>query len=308
MKRGFSLVEALITLFIVSVLASAVYYTYTTLFRGTKASTESVELQIEKSIGLELLRLDLEHLGYGVARDATDKILDWDSDSKTLTIRSTINNTNESTIGWVLCVNGIMSIDARKDTSNGNLVFIDTSTENYSSAVTNGTCPASGVFLGFPFQTGANACDVGGTDTCTTIVYSLSSTNLPDHCHPDTKNLLRAVNDGNGNPVLSCVADFRVRFDLDTNGDGKIDCSTDSCLTDVVPATNDLIRTQLKNIHVYVLVQEGGLNKEYTYTGGNPVVDGITLQLPSSNYEHYRWKAYKISIKPMGMFGGINVK
>ncbi len=306
MRKGFSLIEALITLIIVSILTSAVYYTYTTLFRGAKSSSESTEQQIEKSIGLELLRLDLEHAGYGIAKDATDLILQWNSGSSTLTIRSTINNTNQSTIGWVLCVNGIMS-DARKDTTNNNLVFIDASTENYSSAVTTGLCPASGIHIGFPFQTGANACNVGGTNTCNTITYSLSNTNLPDHCHPNTFNLLRAVNSGSGNPVLSCVADFEVRFDLDTNADGKINCSSDSCLTDVLPANNNAIRTQVKNIHVYLLIQEGGLNKEYVYSGGNPTIDGITLQLPP-NHQHYKWKAYKISVKPLGMFGSLNVK
>lgn len=64
--KGYSIIEVLITLFIVSLILSAAYFTYVSIFKSMKGESESVELQMEKIVGLELLRLDLEHVGYGI--------------------------------------------------------------------------------------------------------------------------------------------------------------------------------------------------------------------------------------------------
>ena len=300
-KNGFSILELLITLVIVSLIMSAAYYTYTEIFRGMKEESESVELQMEKVIGTELLRLDAEHLGYGVGYDSTDKIVEWNGSE--LTIRSTLNNTRQETFGWVLCADGTMVADERKDPTNNNIVYISTITGAYSSVVNDGSCPATGVHVGFPFVTEATACSVGGTNTCNTIKYRLSGSDLPAHCNPNTKNLLRVVNNDSGDPLISCVADFKVSFELDTDKDGQIDCVTTSSSCSL-PTSNSELSKQVKRVNLYILMQEGGLNKNYTYPGSNPTIDGITLNLPA-NYLHYRWKVIKISVKPMGLFGGV---
>ncbi|SNZ11570.1 type IV pilus assembly protein PilW [Persephonella hydrogeniphila] len=302
-KKGYSIIELLITLIIVGLILSAAYYTYTEIFRSMKEESESVELQMEKVIGAELIRLDLEHMGYGIAYDATDSILNWDGNS--LTIRSTLNNTNKDTYGWVLCNDGIMISDNRvKD--NDKIVYIDVNTGNYTSAVTDATCPPTGIQLGLPFADNANACNVSGHNTCNTIIYRLSTSQSLTHCNPYTRNLLRVANAGTGSPVLNCVASINVTFDLDTDGDGTIDCNTTSSGC-TMPTTNSDIREQVKRINFYILMQEGGLNKNYVYPNSSITVDGITFSLPT-DYTHYRWKVIKISAKPRGMFGSIIVK
>ena len=298
--KGYSLIEILITIFIVSLLLSASYYLYVDIFRGVKEESESTELQIEKIVGLELLRLDIEHLGYGVAKNATDKIVEHDN--KILTIRSTINNTDKSSIGWILCKDGVILKDARFDKKNNKIVLIDVNSGNYYKVITDGTCPSPGLYVGFPIGDSANACIVDSDKTCNTIIYKLSDSQNLSHCNPNTRNLLRVVNNSpTGDPVLNCVADFRVTFELDTNGDGKIDCNTKDTNCSL-PTNNNDIRVQLKKINVYILMQEGGLNKNYSYKGNNPTIDGIILQLPA-NYEHYRWKVLKLSVIPQGMYG-----
>lgn len=299
--KGYTIVEILITLFIVSILLSASYFLYVNIFRGTKEESESTELQMEKVIGLEILRLDIEHLGYGIAKDATDKILEYDYNNKILTIRSTMNNTDKSSIGWVLCKNGTL-YDGRFDTSNKRIVYIDVVSGNYYNVVEDGSCPSTGIYVGFPIGNSANSCFVNSKPTCNTIIYKLSDTQNLSHCNPNTGNLLRIVNNSiTGEPILSCIADFKVTFDLDTNGDGVIDCNTKNTNCPL-PTKNDDIRNQVKKVNVYILMQEGGLNKDYYYSGGSPIIDGIALQLPQ-NYQHYRWKAIKISVIPQGMYG-----
>ena len=305
-NKGFSIIELLITIIIVALIMSAAYYTYTTIFRGMKEESESTELQMEKLIGLELIRLDIEHAGYGVG-NTTDKILEWDNG---LIIRSTLNNSNQDTFGWVICreISGNSNLikDERKNSS-ANMVFINALTGNYISV--SSSCPitgSDGIYIGFPIQNSANSCEVGGVKTCNTIKYKLSTTQPLSHCNPHTRNLLRKVNAGNGISVLSCISDFAVSFDIDDNDDGIPDrtvvCPGSSCN---LPTDNNAIRNQIIRINFYAVMQEGGLNKDYYYRGNNPItIDGITLNLPS-DYEHYRWKVIKITVKPRGMFGGI---
>lgn len=310
-KKGFTIIEILVTLIIVALLLSAAYFTYIKIFGSYKEESESIEQQLEKVVGFELLRLDLEHIGYGVAYDATDKIIEWNNTQHILTIRSTLNNTNQSTFGWILCANGSLINDERKDTSNNNIVFIDTLTGLYNSVVTSLTCPSIGVYIGFPISTNANSCQVGSTNTCNTITYRKTNSNLPAHCNPNTFDLLRAVNGGSGNPFLHCIVDFVVTFDLDTDNDGTADSFGQN-----QPAIdtngngqidNSEIRAQLKRINFYAVMQEGGLNADYVYPSSSISIDGITFNLPA-NYQHYRWKAIKISVRPTGMFGGLEFK
>ncbi|WP_456465227.1 PilW family protein [Persephonella sp.] len=306
-NKGFSIIELLITIVIVALIMSAAYYTYTTIFRGMKEEGESVELQMEKVIGLELLRLDIEHAGYGIG-NTTDKIIEWNNG---LIIRSTLNNSNQDTFGWVICreISGSSSLirDERKNTS-VNMVFIDTLTGNYITVANS--CPttgSNGIYIGFPIESGADSCNVGGTNTCNTITYTLSTNQPLSHCNPNTRNLLRKINNGSGIPILSCVSDFAVSFDIDDDDDGIPDRSevcrgTATCN---IPSDNNNIRNQIIRINFYAVMQEGGLNKDYSYRGGNQItIDGINLNLPS-NYLHYRWKVIKLTVKPRGMFGGI---
>jgi type IV pilus assembly protein PilW len=303
-KKGFTLVELLVTFFIIVLVLGASYITYINLLKSFKGESKQVESQIEKVIGLELLRLDLEHAGLGIGVDQPDLPIQWDG--SVLTILSTLNNSNKSTYGWILvnCSTGSWPSDFvdNRETSNTNLVFLNASTREFVANLSSLTCPGSGVYLGFPVQNSvasgsANACS---SQWCNIITYSLSSNQNISTCNPNTKNLVRktgsgALNNGTGTPILSCVADFQVRFDLDTNGDNI----ADTLNTDTLPNTPNQLREQLKRINVYILMQEGKYDSKFNFTG-NTTIDGITLNLPA-DYIHYRWKVIKISVKPMDL-------
>lgn len=307
MNKGFSIIELLIVIAITLIVASGIYTLYSQFLREFKGESESIQTQIEKNIAFELIRLDLEHAGFGIV-STNDLPLEWDENNKKLTIRSTLNNANQKTIGFVVvdCTSGAwpanftagkcndasagINCDKRKDIENNNLVFINAATQAYVGTGTFGTCPASQPLIGLPYDPNTgNDCT---TQYCYRVIYYLSNTQPYSHCNPNTRNLLRAVGGGVGQPVLSCVSDFKIRFALDNDGDGKIDETTD-----VLPSSPNGIKQKVKLINFYVLQQESGLNKNYTFNQST-TIDGIQLNLPSG-YEHYRWKIYKISVKPM---------
>ena len=318
-ERAFSILELLIVMAVSIILMSAIYYTYTTFFMGLKSEKVSIEQEIEKVVGLELLRLDLEHLGYGVGKNSLgtdykiyelDNTKDISSGKPYLLIRTTLNNSNNSTIGWRICKdinsdgNGEV-IEQKMEESNTNFVYVDED-GNVRYIVTDGSCPSdTGVFIGYPFDSAATECNFNGRNFCTEIKYYLSDSKLPKNCHPNTYNLLRKVNSGTGQPLLSCVADVKFTVDMDTDGDGKIDLYDED---DISTYTEDKLREYTKRINVYILYQESTPPdtkyrfKNYkTESGQNYMeIDSIKLYLPS-NFESYKWKVIKLSVKPMSI-------
>ncbi len=138
---------------------------------------------------------------------------------------------------------------------------------------------------------------------------------IPDRCAPNTGVLVKKVlNQSNGLnntdilPLLDCVADMKVIFRLDRNGDGNI-TPTDA-LNDVsgTALTAQQIRTQVKEVRVYILAQVGMKDESYTnnipiYVGdSSPAMDGLlghTFNIGAN--VNYRWKLYTIVVQPKNM-------
>jgi hypothetical protein len=117
-------------------------------------------------------------------------------------------------------------------------------------------------------------------------------------------------------PILDCVADMQIVFGWDTSGNG-IDVYTDADMTTsstALPWVPDLsdpsaVRKHLKLIKVYILAQDGGKDLNYTNTDtampvgiageANALAHTINLTLP--NYQNYRWKLYRIVVKPKNL-------
>jgi len=304
---GYSLLEVVIAIAIIMILLAAGVYVYTKFLQGTITEEETTEKRVERLVSLEIMRLDLEHVGYGVGKnpDITNdyRIYDFDNDNKILVIHSTLNNGDNSTIGWRLCDEGVLATEQIEEPNN-NFVYVNA--DGYVADLkTDGSCPASGIYVGYPFSDKAVACDFNGTNFCTEIVYYLSNTNLPKKCNPNTFNLLRKVNnDIGGDPLLSCVADIRYTVDLDTDSDGKVDVVNSDANTSVLSPAD--LRGKTKKFTVYILYQEAFSPNEIFQPDGTDSNgaylerDGIKLYLPD-NYQNYRWKVIKLSVKPMSI-------
>ncbi len=112
-------------------------------------------------------------------------------------------------------------------------------------------------------------------------------------------------------PLMDCVADMQVIFRLDRDGDGQIDFGGTNELTDLSSAalTAEQIRTQVKEVRIYVLAQEGQYDRSYTHTtnpvavGSDPVVGASLGRIFNfaaagiANWQNYRWKVYTLVIK-----------
>ncbi|MCK4278719.1 MAG: PilW family protein, partial [Desulfurellaceae bacterium] len=137
----------------------------------------------------------------------------------------------------------------------------------------------------------------------------------PSECATGTHTLYRGVMNSSGNfgppyyPLLHCVADFQVGFGLDTNGDGKINSWVDGSAAHPLPSTADKIRSQLKQVRVYILVQNGTKDKDYNYphnliyVGDNSIGIGRNFALSTqiTDHKHYRWKLIKLVVEPKNL-------
>lgn len=312
-ERGFSVIELIIAMFIVSVLLVLTALSFDRILFGVRSESHSAQSGIERLVGLQLFRLDLEHLGFGIARDTTDSPVVWTEGAgpadRLLTLRSTLNNSNPATIGWFLydCTAG-GSYAARQVATGGTgltntIVVLDQNrafVENNNR--TTGNCPAGiQVLTGYPYDgTVANGCGASA-QFCNQTIYSLSDTQNLSTCAPGTRNLLRAVGAGNGNPVLNCVADFKVRFDLDSDENGSVETDNATAL----PATTADVIDQVRNVDVYILMQVGLRRIEASGTdralfSGTTTLDGVAFDTAGiPDFNNYQWKTLKISGKPM---------
>ncbi len=126
---------------------------------------------------------------------------------------------------------------------------------------------------------------------------------MPKNCAPGTYILYRNAS----YPVLSCVADFQVGFGLDTNNDGVIDSWTQ----DLTSLSALQVREQLKQVRVYILVQNGVFDPDYVYPYtsvyvGNPSLgtSGIGRNFTFSgitDFRHYRWKLIRLVVQPKNL-------
>lgn len=152
-------------------------------------------------------------------------------------------------------------------------------------------------------------------DTITTVRpyysvhYYLGATDDSlDSCAPGTSSLLRAESvvdetPTGGDPLLACVLNFQVALGLDTDTDGMIDnWDADNSIVGATSFIRDNMNDQLKRIKVYLLVQDGNRDPNYTYPlnsirvgEGTTIGRDVTL---TADQKKYRWRLVSLSIQP----------
>jgi hypothetical protein len=146
---------------------------------------------------------------------------------------------------------------------------------------------------------------------------------IPTHCNPGTGVLYKGVVPQGSTttfteyPLLNCVGDMQVEFELDPGNNGNITYSPD--LIGMDAAT---IRSKLKNVRVYILAHEGKKDRNYTYPNslikvGDPArpsssgrtwdgTDGCSgdncmQTVFGTDWKNYRWKVYTIVVHPKNL-------
>jgi type II secretory pathway pseudopilin PulG len=348
-NSGFSILELMIALAIVMLVLAAA----TTFFIGTvrqyKIQTKIVETNIEGVLGLELLRQDLESLGFGVPWDNVPGTVTQDistaplfnafsggpmavvsldnptsgtvtvNASDYLVIRSTRVGTGSAAGKWTTLQPGGGTRSwgsTEEDLGPNDRVVVLSPTLNHRTLVTPGT--------GILFSAVAGYAPADNL-TVTNIVYGVHTANLsfpwnradyyidnasltvPQRCAPNTGVLVKRVvsQAGTGTltaslPLLDCAADMEVIYGLDTDGNPSTALVWSD---DISGLAADAIRTQMKEVRVDILAQEGQRDDSYRTPSDNIHVGSLVLwrDFDVSGYRNYRWKVYTIVVKPRNL-------
>lgn len=144
--------------------------------------------------------------------------------------------------------------------------------------------------------------------------------NMPSQCAPNTGILYKAVmNHSNGGfqtlPLLDCVADMQVVFITDVDNNGRPEWY-DANFTYGLKA--DQIRGQILGVVIYVLVHEGQMDRNFTFSNFSTGCAGVANCIrvgdlsptgtllgrefdlswaDATNFLNYRWKVYTVSVK-----------
>jgi hypothetical protein len=140
---------------------------------------------------------------------------------------------------------------------------------------------------------------------------------MPTHCAPQTGVLFKAtLNHDNGrvtvdaagnpteHPLLDCVGAMKIVLMVDAdNNPATPPTPVTAGAWLPVPTAAD-IRTQLKEVRIYIVTHEGQRDPNFTFpTASLTVTDSnfgalLTYPLPDLNY---RWKVYTMSLKPYNL-------
>lgn len=132
--------------------------------------------------------------------------------------------------------------------------------------------------------------------------YFISASDVSPSCAPNTGVLYKAVvNQGDGlltaMPIMDCVADMRVTFRRDTDGDGFADATSNN----LNGLTAQQIRESVQAVTVHILAQEGQRDRSYTHTPSTVNVGGTNFDLATTigtGWQNYRWKVYTVTVNP----------
>jgi len=350
-ESGVSLLEIVIALATVML----VLYAAMTFFIGTvrqyKIQTKIIETNVEGVLGLELLRRDVESLGFGLHWDngiayterntgtgeidalndspapprpvvSIDCAASTVNSSDYLVIRSARVGSSDAAGKWTILQTGPATRNwgsAEENLSGGDRVTVIAPggvNQNQRRLVT----PVSGT----DFSSLAAFAPVNASEA--SIVYGIdngilvrpfnraeyyidnSASTVPPRCAANTGVLVKAVvrHDANGTtplllPLLDCVADMQIVYGLDTDANPATPLAW---WDDISVLTAVTIRTQLKEIRVHILAQEGQRDTSYTHSVASVNVGSEGIGRPSFNvsgYRNYRWKLYTIAVRPMNL-------
>ena len=335
-ESGLSLVELLAAFCIFSVVMIAALSAYTSLSRRSATEYRLAESGVETEIAKNIIERDIMMAGYGLADDYGDLPLsplpveaEEDNTGVTLLLRGTaMGILSRSAQGWSYI--GDTSpltfqqwADARENISSGDrVIYVDPTSREILTADSRAV---------FKYPQMPSSAGMG------TLVYGLHSDNAalpyysveyslggtpPAVCAPGTLNLLRAEskdNDppvpANRKPIMNCVVDFQVALGLDTDGDGLIDLWDPAQRGVFESGKYDIktLRKRIKQVRVYILVQNGNFDPDFTYSNpddeaapdtvcvGDPWLEtGRHVQL-TPEQRKYRWRVVSISVTPRNL-------
>ncbi|MBP1748250.1 MAG: hypothetical protein H6Q52_789 [Deltaproteobacteria bacterium] len=131
------------------------------------------------------------------------------------------------------------------------------------------------------------------------------------NCAPGTGTFYKEVIGDAVYPLIECVANMQVVFNLDTNLDGV----PELLVNDISGLDPYKIKEQVKEVHIYILAHEGLKDASYkselasaAATVGPSTSLGTTVNLNTLDttatdaWKQYRWNSYKLVVKPKSFY------
>lgn len=333
-RKGFSVTEMLVTLAIFSVIMAAVSGVYVVQTRQTATEFSLGGSEVELQIAKGIIERDLKMAGYGLADNygttgfAPRAAAATNGTPDTLVLMGTaLGIEARSAQGWTYIDNAAPTFavwgDVREDIDdNDSVILIEPATRTligqnvggvfewqfrYVEAVPTVNSMPSDTVLGSPaVGTLIYGLDSSATRPFAAVTYSLGGA-PPSICAPGANNLLRAESwtatpgAGTGNALLACVRDFQIAFGLDANEDGTID-TWDNGGAVTAGFTIEQLKNRLRQIRMYLLVQSGHWDPDYTFPQGNIWVGdaalGIGQNVSLAGVRNYRWRLVTVSAVP----------
>lgn len=307
--KAYSLIELMVTLFIMLIVLSAVYLTYISMLKGYKRESAIGSKIIEEQISLEILRKDITLAGLGLSDNVTPINISGSGDNLTLSLYSTQSPSSDRTQGYIMLkfdntTNSWIGLsDQRVDNTNNNLIVLDGYRKKWTKGTfSSGSIPQTPPYpnnnhiaFGYPLESLTNDYE--------TIEYKIGGT-PPERCNPSTKNLLRGTI-----PVLNCVKGLKVYLGADTNNDGSVDSYYDNMS---VAAFDNVtkIYNNLQTIAVFILTHDGSKDNNFNFGNNsitfadNEIGENIVFSLSGvTDYQKYRWKVLKVSGRAVNIRG-----
>lgn len=343
-ENGVTLVELLVTLAIFSIVIAGVYGIYIAQVRLSTREYRITESEMEHQIFRSVIERDISMAGYGIADKYGSltcnlypipggpapcnpiQISATDGTPDTLTLRGTaLGLLSRAAQGWTYVRSTSPFTpntwaDNRENVETGDkVVYME---PNAKEILGTGiyTFPAAPSTA----ERGSLVYDlhkVSANNPYYAVQYLLGGT-PPTNCAQGTQNLLRAESRNNDlpnaserEPILNCVLDFQVAFGLDTNEDGNIDLWDNGGVQTATYTTTKTISARFKQARVYILVQVGNRDPDYTYTNPDPAYTAnpdriwvgdttlgtgreITL---TTEQRRYRWRVVSSGITPRNL-------
>jgi prepilin-type N-terminal cleavage/methylation domain-containing protein len=392
--KGYSLVELIVVMAIFIIVMLMGSYAFERLLASSAQLSKSAESNIEGIIGLEVMRRDIEHAGYGlpwafqnvssVARyKECDVVSGWQANGVDSTLfndvppdlpRATLSGTSTKEVTGAAGVNSGNGPDylvvksslaainnaAKKwsfvtysassksfikvwgssdDIQNDDRVITISSTFSQSGKQNKLLVMDDTNFFYKVAGTNPPPAFQPGDASQLYITYGVSSNNdlkmpynrvdfyvgkktstkIPASCNPNTGILYKAVANHTGGgfteyPLLDCVGDMQVEFELDPNNNGNI-----AYTENILGLSAEQVRDQLKNVRVYILTHEGRKDTSFKYpatdasnvlqvgdkrrptTSGRVWSSANMLSVFGADWMNYRWKIYTIVVRPKNL-------
>ncbi|MEF3254342.1 MAG: prepilin-type N-terminal cleavage/methylation domain-containing protein, partial [Deferribacterales bacterium] len=136
--KGYSLIELLVTMFIMLMVISAVYLTYTSLLKGYKREGGIGGNIVSEQSALELIRRDIVLAGLGISADVTPLLMSGIDDNVTITFRTTQNPSSDKSFGYLVLRfdnntnSWVVLADKRIDNTVNRIIVIDSTRKRWT--------------------------------------------------------------------------------------------------------------------------------------------------------------------------------